>query len=89
MRWQVATLLEELKPASVRDSTALPDTSVLNSLTAMQQRTESRFIGKLSVLPSKLAETVLAQKSGDLIHAHALSGVVWVHDNDTLPDGTR
>jgi glycolate oxidase FAD binding subunit len=86
VRWQVATLLDELKPASVRDAVELPDASALNALTAMQQRPESRFIGKLSVLPSKLAETVLAQKS-TIIHSHALSGVTWLHDNEGLPDG--
>jgi glycolate oxidase FAD binding subunit len=86
VQWQVATLLEELKAAPVRDVAELPDSSVLSSLTALQQRPESRFVGKLSVLPSKLAEAVQSHKSA-LIHAHALNGVIWLHDGEGLPDG--
>ena len=38
------------------------------------------------MLPSKLAEAVQSRKSA-LVHAHALSGVIWFHDDEKLPDG--
>jgi glycolate oxidase FAD binding subunit len=84
VRWQVETLLAELKGAPVRDAAELPDASALGALTALQKRPESPLVGKLSVLPSKLAEAVAAQKAA-LVHAHALNGVVWLHD-EAIPD---
>jgi glycolate oxidase FAD binding subunit len=85
VRWQVSTLLDELKSA-VRDATELPDTSVLGAITELQLRPESRFIGKRSVLPSKLAAELPAGQAF-LTHAHALSGVVWTHSDESLPEG--
>jgi glycolate oxidase FAD binding subunit len=87
VRWQVSTLLDELKPAAVRDVAELPDTSALDALTALQLRPESRFIGKLSVPPSKLAETVTKLPTSAFVHAHALNGVIWVHADDAPPHG--
>ncbi len=86
VRWQVSTLLDELKSAPVRGAVELPDTAFCTALTALQLRPESRFVGKLSVLPSKLADAVLKRPPGALIHAHALSGVIWSH-GETLPEG--
>jgi glycolate oxidase FAD binding subunit len=85
VRWQVATLLDELKAVPARDAAELPGDSILEALTAMQRRPESRLVGRLSVLPSKLAETVAAQKAS-LVHAHALNGVVWLHDDEAIPE---
>jgi glycolate oxidase FAD binding subunit len=87
VRWQVSTLLAELKPAPVRDVTELPDASALDAITALQLRPESRLIGKLSVLPSKLAEAVTKLPARAAVHAHALSGVIWVHADESLPEG--
>lgn len=79
VKWQVSALLDELKAASVSDAVELPNTSALDALTALQLRPESRFIGKLSVPPSKVAETVTKLPANALVHAHALTGVIWVH----------
>jgi glycolate oxidase FAD binding subunit len=84
VRWQVETLLSELKDTPGRDAAELPGASVLDALTALQRRPESRLIGRLSVLPSKLAEAVVAQRAA-LVHAHALNGVVWLHDDEAIP----
>jgi glycolate oxidase FAD binding subunit len=76
--WQRATLLDELKTAPVRDVADAPDSGKMwAALTALQLRPESRFIGKTGVLPSKTAAG-LANSAG-LVHAHALTGVVWTH----------
>jgi glycolate oxidase FAD binding subunit len=83
VKWQVATLLDELKSARVRDVTEIPDASHLwAELTALQTRPESRYIARASVLPSKLASYVqelAVREPGALIHAHALNGIVWFH----------
>jgi glycolate oxidase FAD binding subunit len=82
VRWQIATLLDELKTAPVRDVTELRGTSVCDAITALQLRPESRSIGKESVLPSKLAwyvQEVATCLPNTLIHAHALNGVIWSH----------
>jgi len=81
VKWQVSALLDELKPLPVSDAVELPNTSALDALTALQLRPESRFIGKLSVVPSKLAETVTKLPANVIVHAHALTGGVWVHDD--------
>ncbi len=86
VRWQVSALLDELKAAPVRDVMELPNTSIFDTITALQLRPESRFIGKQSVLPSTLAAE-LQTRHGLLTHAHALSGVIWMHDDEPLPDG--
>src|SRR5207247_926343 len=87
VRWQVETLLNELKSAPVRAATEIPDTSVLSALTQLQLQPESRFIGKRSVLPSKLAEAVTKLPASAVVHAHALNGVIWIHADDSLPEG--
>jgi glycolate oxidase FAD binding subunit len=83
VKWQVATLLDELKSAPVKDVTESLDPAHLwAEITALQTRPESRYIGKASVLPSKLAGFVrelAAGVPGALIHAHALNGIVWFH----------
>ncbi|MBN9121737.1 MAG: FAD-binding oxidoreductase, partial [Planctomycetes bacterium] len=86
VKWQVAALLDELKLAPVRDVMGLADTSVLDAITALQLRPESRFIGKRSVLPSRLAGAV-QDLPAPLVHAHALSGVIWQH-GEAAPDGS-
>jgi len=90
VRWQLATLLDELRPAPVRDITEVPDASQLwAAITALQTRPESRFVGKASVLPSKLAafvQELSSRGNGILIHAHALNGIVWFHSTkDPIP----
>lgn len=87
VRWQTAAVLNELKAAPLRDVSELPDAAVLDALAALQSRPASRFIGKLSVLPSKVAETVAKLPPGALVHAHALTGVIWVHADEALPEG--
>jgi glycolate oxidase FAD binding subunit len=86
VRWQVTTLLDELKSAPVHAATELPTTSMIDVVTALQLRPESRFIGKRSVLPSKLAAE-LQTRHGFLTHAHALTGVVWMHGEEQFPEG--
>ncbi len=77
--WQKATLLDELKAAPVRDVTEFDDATTLwSGITGLQTRHQSQYIRKVSVLPSKVAEE-LAKSPSSLIHAHALSGVIWLH----------
>lgn len=54
--------------------------AVWSKLTDLPCRAESTFVRKASVRPSQVAE-VLANAEGtvDLIHAHALSGIIWLH----------
>lgn len=79
VKWQVSALLDELKSSSVRDIRESPDVSFIAANTALQLRPESRFVGKLSVPPSKVAEAVTKLPLGAQVHAHALTGVIWVH----------
>jgi glycolate oxidase FAD binding subunit len=83
VQWQRTTLLDELKSAPVQDVTEVPDSSKLwAAIARLQTRPESRFIGKASVLPSKLAgylQELASKGTGTLIHAHALNGIVWFH----------
>jgi len=85
VRWQVAAILEELKSTAARDVTELPDTSFCTAVAQLQVHPESRFIGKLSVLPSKLAEAIAKPHPG-IIHAHGLNGIAWLHE-EPLPEG--
>ncbi|MBY0461537.1 MAG: FAD-binding oxidoreductase, partial [Gemmataceae bacterium] len=87
VRWQVATLLDELKSAPVAAVRELPDTSLLDALTGLQQRPESRFIGKWAVVPSLLPAEALRLPAGAPVHAHALNGVIWAHADEPLPPG--
>lgn len=79
VRWQVSALFDELKPLDVRDICESPNVSFITANTALQLRPESRFVGKLSVSPSKVAEAVTKLPPDVLVHAHALTGVIWVH----------
>ncbi len=79
VRWQVETLLTELKATPAQNATELGDAAFCAALTALQVRPESRFIGKISVPPSRVAEAVTKLPADALVHAHALNGVIWVH----------
>jgi glycolate oxidase FAD binding subunit len=96
VKWQLATLLDELKSAPVRDITEVPDPAALwSAITALQVRPESRYVWKAGVLPSKLAEvaTSISAQVPYLVHASALNGIIWFHapegfgpaDHDKLP----
>ncbi|MCE9565740.1 MAG: FAD-binding oxidoreductase [Planctomycetes bacterium] len=77
--WQRSTLLDELKTTAVTGVTEVADGLKLwAAITALQLRHESQFIGKSSVLPSKVAEAITKPTSG-LVHVHALTGVIWQH----------
>ncbi len=83
VRWQVSTLQEEVKGVVVSEATLPDSTSLWSSVTALQTRPESRLISKLSVLPSRVAAVVrslASKKPQAILHAHALNGVVWLHD---------
>ena len=77
VRWQRETLLAELK----RDAAELP-ADVWDRVTALQIRPESRFISKVSVRPSQVAEAL--PRFPGLVHAHALTGVLWSHADDAV-----
>ncbi|HEY1190014.1 MAG TPA: FAD-binding oxidoreductase [Gemmata sp.] len=87
VRWQTAAVLNELKAAPIRDVAELPGATLLDALTALQLRAASRCISKVSVLPSQVAETLVKVPAGAPVHAHALTGVVWLHTDETLPEG--
>lgn len=77
--WQRATLLDELKAAPVCDvAEAANATALWSGITGLQLRNGSQYIRKVSVLPSQVAGE-LARSSSALVHAHALSGVIWHH----------
>lgn len=75
VRWQVETLLAELKPLPVREAAELPDAGALAALAALQSRPGAARRG---VLPSRTAAELLAARA-EVVHAHALSGVIWEH----------
>jgi len=77
--WQRSTLLDELKTTNVTGVTEVAEGSKLwAAITGLQLRHESKSIRKVGVLPSKLAEE-LAKPSSAMVHAHALTGVIWQH----------
>ena len=82
MKWQLATLRDELVSSPVRDFTELPDPPAFwAATTQLQLRSESRYIWKASVLPGKLADVVTSvpiHLPGP-IHASALNGIIWFH----------
>jgi glycolate oxidase FAD binding subunit len=88
---QLATVQMELAlSGDVRTGTDA--TSVWSKLTDLPCRPESTFVCKASVRPSQVAE-ILASAEGkvDLIHAHALSGILWLHsaaENTLVIPGT-
>jgi glycolate oxidase FAD binding subunit len=90
VKWQVSTLLADLKAASVRDVSEVcgPEVAALwQSLTELQVRPESPCIFKLNVPPSKVVEAVrgVTTEVPYLVHAEALNGIVWAH----LPESIR
>jgi glycolate oxidase FAD binding subunit len=88
--WQRETLLAELK----RDVAEVGG-DVWDRATALQIRSESRYIWKAGVLPSKVADVVTTVPAvlPLLVHAEPLNGIVWFHaaegfgpaDHDRLP----
>ena len=78
MDWQRATLLAELKREPVELSGAW------QTVTDLQVRPASRFIGKASVRPSQVAEFAnRLNRDGALVHAQPLNGIVWLHSDAT------
>jgi len=87
VKWQLATLRDELKDSDLRDLVEAPDPPALwAALTQLQIRPESRWITKSSVPPSRLAEAVMKSSAG-LVHAEALNGIIWQHDGDSPAPG--
>lgn len=85
VKWQLATLRDEVKSAPIRDLAEVPDpVSLWSAITALQIRPESQTIARTSVLPSQLPDAV-TRTGGQLIHAHALNGVIWQHDPESVP----
>ncbi len=83
--WQRATLLDEVK-SPILDLGANAD-RVWATVTDLQVRADSRFIGKAAVLPSRTAAVAVgANREGVLVHAQPQSGIIWQHC-DTLPAG--
>jgi glycolate oxidase FAD binding subunit len=82
VKWQLAVFKDEMAGAPVNDLTDYPDAASLwPAIARLQVRSESRYIWKASVLPSKLAEvarSVPAHLPGP-VHASALNGVIWFH----------
>lgn len=72
VRWQVETLIAELQPLGIQGAAEVP--FALEALTALQRAGAT----KRGVLPSRTATELLASKA-ELVHAHALSGVIWEH----------
>ena len=81
VKWQIETAMKDLG-VNVAVRTGNDAVAVWSTLTAFPCRSESRFIAKASVLPSQVSRTMLAWKGNDdSIHAHALSGIVWIHSD--------
>jgi glycolate oxidase FAD binding subunit len=89
VKWQAPTLSAELTTTPVTGITSPPDKPLFAALTALQRRPESRFVGKVGALPSKVAETVAKLPASAPVHAHALTGVIWFHSAESLPEGTQ
>jgi glycolate oxidase FAD binding subunit len=80
VKWQIETLLNDL---SVKATVHRGDdvTRLYAAFTDLPCRPESRYVWKASLRPSQVA-AVATTVSGTLVHAHAMNGIVWVHDND-------
>jgi glycolate oxidase FAD binding subunit len=78
--WQIETLLNDLdvKAAVHRGDDV---TRLYTAIADLPCRPESRFVWKASVRPSQVA-AVAPAVPGTLVHAHAMNGIVWVHDTD-------
>jgi glycolate oxidase FAD binding subunit len=87
VKWQLATLLDEMKDTLANEFVEVPDPpSLWSALAALQLRSESWLITKSNVLPSQLAEVVMKSPGGP-VHAHALNGVIWQHDPELPTPG--
>jgi glycolate oxidase FAD binding subunit len=85
--WQLETLRAELASAPVHDLVEVSDLAALwTAITRLQLRPESRCIGKVSVQPSCLAADIAGIRGGP-VHAHALNGILWIHDGEPSLDG--
>jgi glycolate oxidase FAD binding subunit len=82
--WQLSCLQAELQGTPAQGVITVGDpAALLAAITELQLRAESRFISKASVLPSQVA-TQLSTLPPGLVHAHALSGVIWTHGDAPL-----
>ena len=78
--WQVKELTAELAVAPVRDLTDLRDPAAWSALTDLQTGTDNGVTFKANVPPSAVAAFVSAAAQSDIaVHAHAGSGIVFVH----------
>ncbi len=88
VRWQFETLLGELKAVPVQNVAEIQAASgPWSALANLQTRSDSQFIGKASVLPSRVAASLQEwspRLAGTPIHAHALNGVIWLHSQEPL-----
>ncbi len=81
VEWQRDCLQTELHATPVQSHPHTSDAATtLAAITALQLRAESRFINKLNVLPSQLATQLTSLPPG-LVHAHALTGIIWIHSD--------
>jgi glycolate oxidase FAD binding subunit len=80
--WQVNELKSELASAPVRDVTEFRDAAVWAALTDLQTGTDSGVSLKANVPPSGVGAFVAAAVAAHpeaVVHAHAGSGIVFVH----------
>ena len=88
VKWQVETLMKDLG-LNFAVRTAEDALAVWSSLTELTCRTESKFLWKSSVLPSRVSDELKkASANINLIHAHALSGIIWLHTDENQSDAT-
>lgn len=80
VEWQVSTLRNDLKTVTWAEVEER-DTSLWETLNSFQSRPESDVVWKVSTLPGDVAELAIAVAARHpvLVHAHAGSGIVWVH----------
>jgi glycolate dehydrogenase FAD-binding subunit len=78
--WQKETLLNDLK-AVTWSAVAEHGPDLWDTLTALQARPASEVIWKVSALPGSVAGLAnrFVARHPFLVHAHAGSGVIWVH----------
>ncbi len=86
VKWQVATLLDELKAANIA-VIAEETAKIWPTIAALQIHPASRYIGKANVLPSRVAAEIakLPHEESRIIHAQPLNGILWIHATET-PD---
>jgi len=86
--WQVRELKAELAVAPVRDVTDFRDPAAWSALSELQTGTDNGVSLKANVRPSAVAAFVsVAAQSDVAVHAHAGSGIVFVHvPHEDKPD---